>query len=160
MFGTSYSLVKLVLCQDMTMKLYYYTLPLVLFLLLVASSFGIIPKLRGHRKSISGLHAFTTSPGSKMVPEKSKTRRDHGTKSVVKKAVANKVVVKKASAHKKWGVDDTHEAEYWFDTRIHTLGNGVGITGGLHAASAAFATKLIDVKAYNGVDIRQQVNRS
>jgi ubiquinone/menaquinone biosynthesis C-methylase UbiE len=160
-FGISYSLAKLVLCRDRTMQL-YYTLPLVLFLLLVTSSFGNIPKLKVNRISRSSLHAFTISLGSKMVPEKSQTRRDYGTKPVVMKAVANKsvvkkAVVKKAVAHKKWGVDDTHEAEYWFDARIHTLGN-VGLTGGLHAASAAFATKLIDVKAYNGVDVRQQVS--
>jgi hypothetical protein len=45
------------------------------------------------------------------------------------------------------------------DARIHTLGN-VGIMGGLHAASAAFATKVIDVNAYDGFDVRQQVSRS
>jgi ubiquinone/menaquinone biosynthesis C-methylase UbiE len=163
-FITLYSLAKLVLCQDITMKL-YCTLSLVLLLQSVTSSLGSIPKLRVQRESRSGLRAFTTSPGSKMVPEKSKTRQGYGTKSVVKKAVANKsvvlkkAVVKKASAHKKWGVDDTHADEYWFDARIHTLGN-VGITGGLHAASAAFATKVIDVNAYKGVDVRQQVSRS
>lgn len=145
----------------------YYALPLVLFLLSVTSSFGHILKVQ--RKTRSSLHAFTISLGSKMVPEKSRARRDLGTNSlvkkavankyIVKKAVANKFVVKKAVAHKKWGVDATHEAEYWFDTRIHTLGN-VGFMGGLHAASAAFATKVIDVKAYNGVDVRQQVSRT
>lgn len=25
--------------------------------------------------------------------------------------------------YKKWGVDNTNEDEYWFDSRIHTLGN-------------------------------------
>jgi hypothetical protein len=147
----------------MTMKL-YCTLPLGLFLLSVTSSLGSIPKLKVQRISRSGLNAFTASPGSKMVSEKSKTRQDYRTKSIVKKAVANKsivkkAVVKKAVSHKKWGVDDTHEAEYWFDTRIHTLGN-VGITGGLHAASAALATKVIDESAYNGVDVRQRVSNS
>jgi hypothetical protein len=83
-----------------------------------------------------------------MVSEKSKTRQGYGTKSV-KKAVANK----------KWGVDDKHEDEYWFDARIHRLGN-IGITGGLHAASAPFVTKVIDESAYNGVDVRQQVSRT
>jgi hypothetical protein len=137
----------------------YYTLPLVLFLLAVTSSFGNIPKLKVQRNSRSSLHALTISLGSKMVPEKSRARQDHGTKHVVKKAVALKAVVKKAVVHKKWGVDNSHEAEYWFDARIHTLGN-VGFTGALHAASAAFATKVIDVNAYNGVDVRQQVSRS
>jgi hypothetical protein len=130
------------------MKL-FYTLPLVLFLLAVTSSFSIIPKLKIQRKSRSSLHAFTILLASIMVPEKSRVSRDNGTKYVAKKAVANK----------KWGVDDTHEAEYWFDARIHSLGN-VGFTGAVHAASAALVTKMIDVKAYNGVDIRQQVSRS
>jgi hypothetical protein len=201
----------------------YYTLPLVLFLLAVTSSFGSIQKLKVQRNSRSSLHAFTISLGSKMIPlknrvgqdygtksnslhaftislgskmipEKNRVRQDFGTKSaftillgskmvpkksrgmqdygtkavvkkavanrfVAKKAVANKSVVKKAVAHKKWGVDDKHEAEYWFDTRIHTLGN-VGFMGALHAASAALATKVIDVNAYNGVDVRQQVSRT
>jgi hypothetical protein len=133
---------------------FFYTLPLVLFLLAVTSSFGNIPKLKVQRNSRSSLHAFTISLGSIMIPEKSRARQDHGTKFIVKKAAANTFVVKKAVAHKKWGVD---EDEYWFDARIHTLGN-VGFTGALHAASAAFATKVIDVNAYNGVDVRQQVS--
>jgi hypothetical protein len=131
---------------------FFYTLPLVLFLLAVTSSFGNIPKLKVQRNSRSSLHAFTISLGSIMIPEKSRARQDHGTKFVVKNAAANTYVVKKAV-----GIDDTHEAEYWFDARIHSLGN-VGFTGALHAASAAFVSKLIDVNAYNGVDVRQQVS--
>jgi hypothetical protein len=137
----------------------YYTLPLVLFLLALTSSFGSVPKLKVQRTSSSRLRAFTISVGSKMVPEKSRVRQDSGTKSVVKKAVANKFVVKTAVARKKWGVDNTNPCEYWADSRIHTLGN-VGFMGGVHAASAAFVTKVIDVIAYDGVDVRQQVSRS
>ena len=130
----------------------YYTLPLVVFLLAVTSSFGIIPKLNIHKASRGSLHA-----GSTLVPEKSRVRQDHGTKFVVNTAAANKFVVNKAVAHKKWEVNDKHEAEYWFDPRIHSLGNA-GFTGALHAASAALVTKVIDVNAYDGVDIRKQVS--
>lgn len=28
-----------------------------------------------------------------------------------------------ATGHKRWGVDNTNEEEYWNDSRIHTLGN-------------------------------------
>lgn len=61
-----------------------------------------------------------------------------------------------AQDRKPWGVDNTHPSEYWFDDRIHTLGN-VGFLGALHAAIAPISTKLIDHLAYEGVDIRQQV---
>lgn len=50
------------------------------------------------------------------------------------------------------GLDD-NPSEYWFNNRIHTLGN-TGLLGGLHAVLAPFATKLIDDKAYDGVDLR------
>jgi hypothetical protein len=57
----------------------------------------------------------------------------------------------------KWGVDnDGHPDEYWFDQRIHSLGN-VGFSGALHAAVAPAFTKLIDWRAYGNVDIRRKV---
>jgi hypothetical protein len=47
--------------------------------------------------------------------------------------------------------------EYWFDQRIHTLGN-TGVTGALHAAITTLSTKVIDVLAYDGMDIRKEVS--
>lgn len=64
-----------------------------------------------------------------------------------------------ASSRTKWGVDKDYDDEYWFNTKIHTLGN-TGFTGGLHAAMAPLATKMIDVFAYHGVDIRSIVSLS
>jgi hypothetical protein len=64
-----------------------------------------------------------------------------------------------ASSRKKWGVDKDYDDEYWFNTKIHTLGN-TGFTGGLHAAMAPLATKVIDVFSYDGVDIRSVVSLS
>ena len=49
-------------------------------------------------------------------------------------------------------------SEYWFDSRIHTLGN-IGIGGGFHAATTPLFTKLIDDIAYKGIDIRQEVSK-
>jgi hypothetical protein len=54
------------------------------------------------------------------------------------------------------GIDRDHGTEYWFDPRIHSLGN-TGILGGLHAATATFSTKMIDIAAYGGIDLRNQV---
>lgn len=46
--------------------------------------------------------------------------------------------------------------DYWARKDIHTLGN-VGFGGAVHAAMAPLATKMIDVKAYGGVDVRALV---
>ncbi|GKY94305.1 hypothetical protein MPSEU_000396300 [Mayamaea pseudoterrestris] len=61
-----------------------------------------------------------------------------------------------AMDRKKWGVDKDYSNEYWLDKRIHTLGN-VGFGGAFHAAVAPLSTKLIDLAAYDGKDIRQEV---
>ena len=45
---------------------------------------------------------------------------------------------------------------YPFDPRIHNLGN-TGIKGTIHAEFAPVFTKLIDLKAYNGRDIRKEI---
>jgi Methyltransferase domain len=55
-----------------------------------------------------------------------------------------------------WGVDKEHPEEYWFDSRIHTLGNH-GFWGAVHAAVCPLATKVIDVASYQGIDVRQQL---
>jgi hypothetical protein len=72
----------------------------------------------------------------------------------IKKATISKG---KDLSRSKWGVDKDNDDEYWFNSKIHTLGN-TGFTGGLHAAMAPLATRMIDVLAYNGVDIRSVVS--
>ena len=67
-----------------------------------------------------------------------------------------------ATERKQWGVDKEHadedlaDVEYWFDSRIHTFGN-TGFLGALHAAMAPISTKVIDMVAYDGQDVRAQV---
>ncbi|KAG7347769.1 methyltransferase type 11 domain containing protein [Nitzschia inconspicua] len=78
----------------------------------------------------------------------------------VGKTIASQRFVKPrhATERKVWGVDnevDDH-GEYWFDSRIHTFGN-VGFLGALHAAMAPLSTKVIDVVAYDGKDVRSMV---
>jgi hypothetical protein len=60
------------------------------------------------------------------------------------------------AAHKQMGIDKDHGLEYWFDQRIHSLGNR-GFMGGVHAATAMVATKLIDMAAYGGTNLRTRV---
>jgi len=57
-----------------------------------------------------------------------------------------------------WGVDNVHDEEYWFNDKIHTLGN-TGFMGALHAAMAPFATRMIDDVAYDGTNVRESVRR-
>ena len=42
---------------------------------------------------------------------------------------------------------------YWDDPRIHNFGNNAWIS----ALAAPIATKIIDNKAYGGVDLRKQI---
>lgn len=54
---------------------------------------------------------------------------------------------------------DQGPQQYWFHPQIHTFGN-TGLLGGLHAFVAPIATKLIDVLAYSGASVREQVRQS
>jgi hypothetical protein len=79
----------------------------------------------------------------------------------VGKTIASQRFVKPrhATERKSWGVDneeDDFHGEYWFDSRIHTFGN-IGVLGALHAAMAPLSTRLIDVLAYEGQDVRSMV---
>jgi ubiquinone/menaquinone biosynthesis C-methylase UbiE len=47
--------------------------------------------------------------------------------------------------------------DYWSRPDIHTFGN-MGFGGAVHAAMAPIATKIIDVKAYGGVDVRKSIS--
>lgn len=58
-------------------------------------------------------------------------------------------------ACKKWQTDNDPE-EYWFNGKIHALGN-TGTFGALHAAMGPISTKLIDKLAYKGLDVRSEV---
>ena len=79
----------------------------------------------------------------------------------VGKALASQRFVKSrhATERKQWGVDNDDQdegVEYWFDSRIHTFGN-TGFLGALHAAMAPLSTKVIDMVAYDGQDVRAEV---
>ena len=44
--------------------------------------------------------------------------------------------------------------KYYYNNRIHNFGN-TGLGGHIHSLLAPYATKLIDDKCYNSVNIRQ-----
>jgi hypothetical protein len=78
----------------------------------------------------------------------------------VGRSIASQKFVKhrRATERKQWGIDNDVEdyGEYWFDSRIHTFGN-TGFLGALHAAMAPLSTKVIDIVAYDGKDVRSMV---
>jgi len=103
----------------------------------------------------TNINAFTATSPNKGAP---KVGHSQAKSKVKERSTAKPVLSKKhASKRKKWGVDnDGEEDEYWFNQKIHTLGN-TGFTGAIHAAMAPFSTFLIDAMAYEGVDIRHKV---
>ena len=50
----------------------------------------------------------------------------------------------------------TAKSKYYYDRRIHNFGN-IGLGGQVHSLLAPYATKLIDNKCYNSVNIRQAI---
>ena len=50
----------------------------------------------------------------------------------------------------------TPPTKYYFDSRIHNFGN-IGFGGHVHSLLAPYATKMIDDKCYNSVNIRQLI---
>ena len=50
----------------------------------------------------------------------------------------------------------TSKPKYYYDRRIHNFGN-IGLGGQIHSLLAPYATKLIDDKCYNSVNIRQAI---
>ena len=86
-----------------------------------------------------------------------KRPRKHSLPSLSKSIKSNSIARKsKFIPRKLFGLDE-NPSEYWFHNRIHTLGN-TGFFGGIHAALAPFATRVIDEKAYDGVDLRAVVS--
>ena len=47
-------------------------------------------------------------------------------------------------------------AKYYYDSRIHNFGN-IGLGGRIHALLAPHATKMIDDKCYNSINIRHKI---
>lgn len=48
------------------------------------------------------------------------------------------------------------KTKYYYDPRIHNFGN-IGLGGRIHSLVAPYATKLIDDKCYNSINIRQAI---
>ena len=133
------------------------TTSFILFCAVLVPSLALIPKSSPTGRALADLQQLWFTPTSKSDPESNTSNKD--SSSLNAESINEENLIRHAKNHRKWGVDNTNEPEYWFDSRIHTLGN-CGFMGAVHAACAPLATKMIDVLAYGGVDIRQKVRRS
>ena len=98
----------------------------------------------------------STIDGGIVVPNVYSPPKSVTTTESLKSAVVATVDDAVPLQRNKWGVDHKYANEYWFDKRIHTLGNH-GFWGAVHAAMAPISTKVIDMAAYDGIDIRREV---
>lgn len=140
--------------------------PIFLALVCIFPVIALIPKKSppSGRKMQRVIRNFKNSPegdttGDFILNHGNKVFRGERSKTGDKDVLEPDKINRRATRHKKWGVERGCPAEYWFDSRIHTLGN-IGIGGAFHAATAPIATKIIDDVAYNGIDIRQQVRHT
>jgi len=81
--------------------------------------------------------------------------------SKVGKVVTADDVARGASFRKRWEIGifnapNDYVDEYWYNPTIHSFGN-IGIFGALHAALAPLSTKIIDMVAYDGEDVRSTI---
>ena len=81
----------------------------------------------------------------------------------VGKAAAAETLARDGTSRKRWeigidGVATDYEDEYWYNPTIHNFGN-IGFLGTIHAVLAPVSTKVIDVLAYDGENIRSKVSK-
>lgn len=84
------------------------------------------------------------------------------TMEQVSKTIGSKTISRELTLKKRWeiGVDNAatdYEDEYWFNPTIHNFGN-IGFLGTIHAVLAPVSTKVIDILAYDGENIRDRVS--
>jgi hypothetical protein len=118
-----------------------------IILLAIQSSSGVaayVPSVHSHDSAIVKIQK-----PSMIQPTSTKEETNHEPDTIAPSTLAS-------VSRTKWGTDYNHPEEYWFDHRIHTLGNH-GFGGAVHAALAPFSTKIIDLAAYHGEDVRLKV---
>lgn len=83
------------------------------------------------------------------------------TMELVTKSATAETMAREGTIRKRWeiGVDKVakdYVDEYWYNPTIHNFGN-IGFLGAIHAALAPISTKVIDIVAYDGENIRSIV---
>ena len=83
----------------------------------LASSFADVAQRASDAVSLKSSRAepISTNAGNTAIPKVQE--------AVTKLKSTATVATRHAVEHKRWGIDNTNEDEYWHDSRIHTLGN-------------------------------------
>lgn len=110
---------------------------------------------------LTGMPSVTTKSSTKVAPTKNIITPE--TMEGVIKAATAETHARELTLRKRWelGIDNKapdYEEEYWFNPTIHNFGN-IGFLGSIHAVLAPVSTKIIDVLAYDGDNIRNRVAR-
>ena len=123
---------------------------LIILVILLSSGvvFAYIPSVHSHEHALVTILKPTIKKPASTTTAEAKQKLNTITRSKLASASASRT---------KWGTDHENPEEYWFDNRIHSLGNH-GFGGAVHAALAPFSTKFIDMASYHGVDIRLKVS--
>ena len=119
----------------------------------------------------TGLAGLKVSPTVKKAPTTVIPTMEQEIKNVitaqtmepVSKELTSETISRELALRKRWkiGVDNAatdYENEYWFNPTIHNFGN-IGFLGTIHAVLAPVSTKVIDVLAYDGENIRDRVSK-
>jgi SAM-dependent methyltransferase len=100
--------------------------------------------------------AYTETPVEKTIktPKPMDTRPYHETISISSDLVSGLPTLPDVTDRA-----DPGPPRYWFNSKIHTFGN-TGFFGGFHAAVAPVFTKVIDIVAYDGNPVRDEISRN
>lgn len=116
---------------------------------LSAITLTLVLQANAHRRGASAFRAGSDGPNNDMM----KKAVEGALRTEVKPLVD---IVSPPLRNQILGTEAPCLFEYWSRPDIHTFGN-MGFGGAVHAAVAPLATKLIDVKAYGGVDVRKNI---
>jgi len=132
-----------------------------LFLALPSTSVAFRPP--ENPTGLKGIKVVTKS-SAKVAPTKDvKNAITTETMERVTKAATAETHARELTLRKRWelGINNKaadYEEEYWFNPTIHNFGN-IGFLGSIHAVLAPVSTKVIDILAYDGDNIRNRVAR-
>lgn len=111
---------------------------------------------------LTGIPSVGTKSSTQVAPSKNVITPE--TMQGVIKAATAETHARELTLRKRWELGigtkaPDYEEEYWFNPTIHNFGN-IGFLGSIHAVLAPVSTKIIDILAYDGDNIRNRVSSS
>lgn len=114
--------------------------------------------LQNSNRKFSNKKLFMSKIGNNPKENESMISSTKNNNTAVMSSSIMKVHITKEE-EKENNTSNNNDDEYWYNKKIHTLGN-IGTLGGLHAAMGPISTILIDKLAYDGRDVRTEVSKT